>query len=104
MVQGTNVESDTGGNTRAKGGPVKKAKPYLVGEQGPEMFVPYTSGYIVPNNAPYTDPGTKVSQSFNVNNPSVIINSVNGAAIAQQIARGNANVVRRARTKASFMG
>ena len=104
MVQGTNVETDTGGNARAKGGPVKKSKPYLVGEQGPEMFVPYTSGYIVPNNAPYTDPGTKVNQSFSVNNPSIIINSVNGAAIAQQIARQNSNVVRRARLGASLRG
>ena len=93
-----------GGNARAKGGPVKKSKPYLVGEQGPEMFVPYTSGYIVPNSAPYTDPGTKVNQSFSVNNPSIIINSVNGAAIAQQIARQNSNVVRRARLGASLRG
>ena len=103
-VSGTNVESDFGGNTRAKGGPVKKSKPYLVGEQGPEMFVPYASGYIVPNSAPYTDPGTKVNQSFSVNNPSIIINSVNGAAIAQQIARQNSNVVRRARLGASLRG
>ena len=104
-VSGTNVESDFGGNTRAKGGPVKKSKPYLVGEQGPEMFVPYASGYIVPNNAtPYTDPGHKVSQSFNVNNPGIIINSANGAAVAQQIARANANVARRARARASLTG
>jgi hypothetical protein len=105
MVQGTNVESDTGGNTRARGGPVKKSRPYLVGEQGPEMFVPYASGYIVPNSqTPYTDPGTKVNQSFNVNNPSIIINSANGAAIAQQIARQNLNVARRARARASLTG
>jgi len=104
-IAGTDVESDTGGNTRAKGGPVKKSKPYLVGEQGPEMFVPYASGYIVPNSqTPYTDPGTKVNQSFNVNNPSIIINSANGAAIAQQIARQNLNVARRARARASLTG
>lgn len=105
MVQGTNVEQDDGSNRRAKGGPVKKGKPYIVGEQGQEMFVPYTAGYIVPNNAmPYTDPGTKVAQSFNVNNPSIIIQSTQGAAIAQQIARQNANVARRARARASLMG
>ena len=104
-VGGTNVESDNGSNRRAKGGPVKKGKPYIVGEQGQEMFVPYTAGYIVPNNAmPYTDPGTKVAQSFNVNNPSIIIQSTQGAAIAQQIARQNANVARRARARASLMG
>jgi phage-related minor tail protein len=105
MVQGTNVESDFGGNARARGGPVKRNKPYLVGEQGPEMFVPYASGYVVPNSAtPYVDPGTKVSQSFSVNNPSIIIQSTQGAAIAQQIARQNANVARRARARASLMG
>jgi hypothetical protein len=69
------------------------------------MFVPYASGYIVPNSqTPYTDPGTKVNQSFNVNNPSIIINSANGAAIAQQIARQNLNVARRARARASLTG
>ncbi len=108
MVAGTNVESDTGGNTRAKGGPVKKSTPYLVGEQGPEMFVPYASGYIVPNSGPYVDPGQRAASgaasTFNVNNPGITINSVNGAAIAQQIARSNANTARRARARASFMG
>lgn len=104
-VGGTDVETDTGGNTRARGGPVKRNRPYLVGEEGPEMFVPYASGYIVPNSqTPYTDPGTKVNQSFNVNNPSIIINSANGAAIAQQIARQNLNVARRARARASLTG
>ncbi len=93
---------------RARGGPVKKGKPYTVGEQGPEMFVPYTSGYIVPNSGPYVAPGQRSAEgaasTFNVNNPGITINSVSGAAIAQQIARGQANVVRRARARASFMG
>lgn len=35
---------------QATGGPVGKDKPYLVGERGPEMFVPNSSGRIVPNN------------------------------------------------------
>ena len=34
----------------ATGGPVGKDKPYLVGERGPEMFVPNSSGRIIPNN------------------------------------------------------
>jgi hypothetical protein len=33
---------------RAKGGPVKKGSPYLVGEKGPELFVPSMAGQIVP--------------------------------------------------------
>ena len=35
---------------RRKGGPVKKAKPYLVGEEGPEMFTPEQDGRIIPNH------------------------------------------------------
>ena len=35
---------------KAIGGPVQAGKPYMVGERGPEMFVPSRSGSIVPNN------------------------------------------------------
>lgn len=45
----------SGGSTAAvaglaSGGPVDKNKPYIVGEVGPELFVPATDGVIVPNN------------------------------------------------------
>jgi hypothetical protein len=33
---------------RAKGGPVTSGSPYMVGEKGPELFVPFQSGQIVP--------------------------------------------------------
>jgi len=39
------------GGTRAAGGPVTGGQQYMVGEQGPELFVPNQSGSIVPNNA-----------------------------------------------------
>ena len=35
---------------RAVGGPVSKSTPYLVGEEGPEIFVPKAAGDIVPND------------------------------------------------------
>lgn len=35
---------------RADGGPVSQGMPYLIGERGPELFVPGTSGAVVPNN------------------------------------------------------
>lgn len=35
---------------RASGGPVRGHRPYIVGENGPELFVPGGSGNIVPNN------------------------------------------------------
>ena len=36
---------------RAKGGPVQAGRPYLVGEEGPEIIVPRQSGTVVPNHA-----------------------------------------------------
>ena len=36
---------------RAAGGPVAANKPYVVGEEGPELFVPGASGTIIPNDA-----------------------------------------------------
>ena len=38
------------GGARAAGGPVAAGSTYLVGEQGPELFVPSSSGSIVPNS------------------------------------------------------
>ena len=35
---------------RASGGPVNSNTPYIVGERGPELFVPSGNGNIVPNN------------------------------------------------------
>jgi hypothetical protein len=39
------------GGARANGGPVMGGKAYLVGERGPELFIPRASGGIVPNGA-----------------------------------------------------
>jgi phage-related minor tail protein len=36
---------------RANGGPVSAGSPYIVGEKGPELFTPSTSGNITPNDA-----------------------------------------------------
>ena len=36
---------------RANGGPVGAGRPYMVGERGPELFVPGAQGNIVPNSA-----------------------------------------------------
>jgi hypothetical protein len=35
---------------RADGGPVSANSPFIVGEEGPEIFVPHASGTIVPNH------------------------------------------------------
>ena len=36
---------------RADGGPVKAGGSYMVGERGPELFTPRSSGMITPNHA-----------------------------------------------------
>ena len=36
---------------RADGGPVNNGQPYIVGERGPELFVPGGNGHIVPHEA-----------------------------------------------------
>jgi len=41
---------DEAPEARAVGGPVSKSTPYLVGENGPEIFVPKDAGDIVPND------------------------------------------------------
>ena len=43
--------AETLGGFRASGGPVTGGTSYIVGERGPELFTPNTSGAIVPNGA-----------------------------------------------------
>jgi hypothetical protein len=45
----TNPQSPTFGY--ARGGPVKGRKPILVGEEGPELFVPESDGFVLPNRS-----------------------------------------------------
>lgn len=45
------MDSFSGGGARAEGGPVAAGVPYMVGERGMELFVPRSSGKIVPNGA-----------------------------------------------------
>lgn len=52
LVSGiSNLISSTFGGGRAAGGSVNSRTAYTVGENGPELFVPNTSGRIIPNNA-----------------------------------------------------
>lgn len=39
------------GGFRANGGPVNAGQAYVVGERGPELFMPKSAGAIIPNNA-----------------------------------------------------
>ena len=76
-------------NFREKGGPVSQGKPFIVGEKGPEMFVPNQSGNIIANNKMG---GSPVNVTFNINtvdargfnelltnSRATIVNLINGA-------------------------
>jgi hypothetical protein len=48
---------------RAGGGPVNSGAPYLVGERGPELFVPSMAGQVVPS---YAMSGTSTVNNYNI--------------------------------------
>jgi len=48
---------------RAGGGPVNSGAPYLVGEKGPELFVPSMAGQVVPS---YAMSGTSTVNNYNI--------------------------------------
>jgi len=66
------------GGRRAGGGPVSSSRGYLVGEMGPELFVPSSGGgTIIPNNQ--MGGGAKISITVNAGM------GANGASIGQEI-------------------
>ena len=77
------------GGGKAQGGAVQGGKAYMVGEKGPEMFVPNQSGNIVPNNQISGQPvtvnfniNTVDARGFNellVNSRGLIVNMINSA-------------------------
>ena len=66
---------------RAKGGPVSSGQPYIVGEKGPELFVPGATGTIIPNNNLQSSGGMGAgSVTYN-------INAVDAPSFQQLVAR-----------------
>lgn len=68
------------GGARAAGGPVSSGMAYLVGERGPELFVPSQSGSIVPSGA---GGGVSISPTYNIDA------RADRAAVIQAIEAGN---------------
>ena len=77
---------------RASGGPVTGSTMYLVGEKGPELFVPSTSGSIIPNDQMSSIGG---STSVNVSNVFYLANATD-MRTQQQIAAQTGMSVQRA--------
>lgn len=73
---------------KAKGGKVNSGQPYLVGEEGMELFVPQTNGTIVPNNR--MSSGGDVINNYNIN--------VTGALDPIGVARAINNILGREAT------
>lgn len=67
------------GGFKASGGPVTSNKAYIVGERGPEMFVPNSNGNIVPNGAMQAQPV--------INQVTYSIQAVDAASFRQLVAR-----------------
>ena len=64
LVRGIgNVIDNVFGGGRAAGGPVTGGTTYLVGEKGPELFTPNSSGAIIPNGAGRS--GTTINLTVN---------------------------------------
>ena len=67
---------------KASGGPVKRGGSYLVGERGPELFSPTSSGMITPNHALG---GTTVVVNVDASGTSVEGNEANGEELGRLI-------------------
>ena len=77
---------------RATGGPVSPGAAYVVGERGPELFVPASAGAIAPNSA---GGGRDVRVAITVNAP-----AGESSQAMQRSSRQIASAVRRALTQA----
>jgi phage-related minor tail protein len=76
------------GGARAEGGPVDAGRSYLVGENGPEMFVPAAGGTIVPNARPSIVLNVQARDA-----PSFLRSETQLAAmLARALARGQRNL------------
>ena len=67
---------------RATGGPVEQGQPYIVGEEGPELYVPNQSGTILPNGVRININGSVLSDEQK------IAKAVGGALIAALKSQG----------------
>lgn len=87
---------------RALGGPVSYGRPYLVGEQGPELFVPGMSGRIESNDKLRSLTSDGAAAVASSSESSTAVSRTNTAQITVQVQGGNPNDVRRAAEDAVY--
>jgi hypothetical protein len=74
---------------KAIGGPVTAGSPYIVGEKGPELFMPNSSGTIIPNNKLSGSSAPSKDSSVQVN----IINNAPAEVSTTERTDGNGNQI-----------
>ncbi|CAB5222145.1 hypothetical protein UFOVP364_9 [uncultured Caudovirales phage] len=79
---------------KANGGPVMSGTTYLVGEQGPELFTPSSSGNITPNHA--MGGGSTITVNVNGGDPDAVVRAI------QKYARQNGAIPLQTTTSARF--
>jgi hypothetical protein len=68
---------------KAEGGPVSANRPYIIGEKGAELFIPRSSGNIIPNNKLAMGGGNQPS----VTNVNYNIQAVDASSFRSLVAR-----------------
>jgi methyl-accepting chemotaxis protein len=88
------IEEQRFAGRRALGGPVSPGGSYLVGERGPELFTPSSSGNITPNNA--LGGGANITVNVNGGDPDAVVRAI------QKYARQNGAIPLQTTTGARF--
>jgi hypothetical protein len=79
----SNVFNAFSGLFKAEGGPVSANRPYIIGEKGAELFIPRSSGNIIPNNKLAMGGGNQPS----VTNVNYNIQAVDASSFRSLVAR-----------------
>jgi hypothetical protein len=61
LDKGSGITTSSPPTKKARGGSVQKDKPYWVGEEGPEPFIPDSAGTIIPNETAWQAKGGEVN-------------------------------------------
>ena len=85
-IPGVNMPGRGQPQHRAEGGSVEAARPYVVGERGPELFVPRAAGSIVPSGGGGMVTNIYITQPLGT--PQAIADAVGRSLMARQRERG----------------